>query len=121
VSRFTIAVADIRFQLDEHIDPAVAMQLRLRGIDVLTADEAGLRHAPDTRYFQHSRETTRVIVTYDRHFAGMHHQGFEHSGIVFFPKVAGVSERSSKRLHWCMEFSGRKRWSVTSNSSKGRC
>jgi hypothetical protein len=86
VSRFTIAVADIRFQLDEHIDPAVAMQLRLRGIDVLTADEAGLRHAPDTRYFQHSRETTRVIVTYDRHFAGMHHQGVEHSGIVFFPK-----------------------------------
>lgn len=79
-------MSDIRFPLDEHIDAAVAIQLRQRGVDVLTADEAGLRHAPDTEYLQQSRETGRVIVTYDRHFVGMHHHQVEHSGIVFFPR-----------------------------------
>ncbi|HEX5164627.1 MAG TPA: DUF5615 family PIN-like protein [Thermomicrobiales bacterium] len=79
-------MADIRFQLDEHIEAAVAIQLLQRGVDVLTADDAGLRRAPDTAHFSHSRKTGRVIVTYDHHFAGMHQRGVEHAGIVYFPK-----------------------------------
>jgi len=37
----------IRFLLDEHVHPAVASGLQLRGIDVLEAIEADLLGEPD--------------------------------------------------------------------------
>jgi hypothetical protein len=37
-------VADrIRFHLDEHVDPAIAIALRRAGIDVTTTFQAGIR------------------------------------------------------------------------------
>ncbi|MFH1920766.1 MAG: hypothetical protein ABIP48_12860 [Planctomycetota bacterium] len=33
---------EIRYHLDEHVDPAVAEGLRQRGVDVTTTVEAGL-------------------------------------------------------------------------------
>ena len=34
----------LRYYFDEHIDPAIAAGLRLRGIDVLTTEEAKRAH-----------------------------------------------------------------------------
>jgi predicted nuclease of predicted toxin-antitoxin system len=78
-------VSDISYQLDEHIPSAVAEQLRRRGIDILTADDAGLRGAADSAYFASSLESGRVLVSYDRHFARLHNLQTAHSGIVYFP------------------------------------
>ena len=78
-------MSDITYQLDEHIPTAVAEQLRRRGIDILTADDAGLGGSDDTAYFRYSLETGRVLVSYDRHFARLHSLEAAHSGIVYFP------------------------------------
>ena len=40
-------MAEIRYHLDEHMDNAVAVGLRRRGIDVTTTVEAGLMRASD--------------------------------------------------------------------------
>jgi hypothetical protein len=37
----------IKFHLDENCDPRIAAGLRLHGIDVSTAADAGLLHASD--------------------------------------------------------------------------
>ena len=51
----------IRFQLDEHVPQAVAQALRRRGIDVLTAAEAGLLSVPDAELLARSYATGRVV------------------------------------------------------------
>jgi predicted nuclease of predicted toxin-antitoxin system len=83
---YSSAVSDIRFQLDEHMQSAIAVQLRRRGIDILTADEALLRGAADTAYFAYSLETGRVLVSFDRHFAQLHNRQIGHAGVVYFPR-----------------------------------
>lgn len=76
-------MAEVRFQLDEHIANAVAEQLRRRGVDALTAAKAGLRGQPDREYLNRSLATGRVTVTQDHHFLILHRQCVPHAGIVF--------------------------------------
>ncbi len=78
----------IRFVLDEHVRPAVATGLRLRGIDVVTAGEAGLLGEPDERYIEYGRSEGRVIVTHDDDFLSLHAAGFEHAGIAYVHQQA---------------------------------
>ena len=51
----------IRFQLDEHIPHAVAEGRRRRGIDVLTANEAGLLGSPDVEHL--ARSYDELVIT----------------------------------------------------------
>jgi hypothetical protein len=73
----------IRFHLDEHVSPAVATGLRRRGIDVTTAQEAGLGGADDSEHLAFALRERRVIVTHDRHFPQRHAQGERHAGIAY--------------------------------------
>jgi predicted nuclease of predicted toxin-antitoxin system len=73
----------IRFLLDEHVGHAVATGLRLRGIDVATAAEAGLLGEPDERYVSLALTEGRVIVTHDDDFLTLHAAGVEHAGIAY--------------------------------------
>lgn len=73
----------IRFLFDEHIHPGVAGALRRRGVDVLTAREAGLLQAPDIRYFQLARETGRVLFTQDHGILRQLSGDFQHPGVVY--------------------------------------
>ena len=82
----------IRFQLDEHVPHAVARALRRRGIDVLTASDAGLRGAPDSEYFIRSHAEGWVIVTQDADFLRLHFQQQPHAGIVYY--------QQSTTQHW---------------------
>jgi predicted nuclease of predicted toxin-antitoxin system len=68
--------------LDEHIPNAVAQALRARGIDALTASEAGLLSAPDTDYLIQSQASRRVVVTHDPDFFHLHRRQ-SHAGIAF--------------------------------------
>ncbi len=55
-------MSDVRYYTDEHIARAVAAGLRLRGIDVLTAPEAGMLGASDEEHLALALTEGRVIV-----------------------------------------------------------
>ena len=46
----------IRFHLDEHMDPDIALALRRHGIDVTTTVDAGLRTADDPHQLNYVRD-----------------------------------------------------------------
>jgi predicted nuclease of predicted toxin-antitoxin system len=76
-------VTEVRFQLDAHVPDAVAEALRRRGVDVQTANEAGLRTAPDSAYVARAIAEGRVIVTHDSDFLRIHHSQQAHAGIAY--------------------------------------
>jgi predicted nuclease of predicted toxin-antitoxin system len=83
-------LGNLRFQLDEHMDHAIARGLRRRGIDVITTSEAGLLGSSDTTQLAHAHSTGRIMVTQDRDYIDLHYASVPHSGIVF----CGQSTRS---------------------------
>jgi predicted nuclease of predicted toxin-antitoxin system len=76
-------VARIRFQLDAHVPNAVAEALQRRGIDAQTANEAGLRTAPDEAYVARAIAEGRVMVTHDADFLRIHYSQQPHAGIAY--------------------------------------
>jgi predicted nuclease of predicted toxin-antitoxin system len=59
-------MAEIRYHLDEHMDAAVAVGLRRRGIDASTTVEVGMMRATDAEQLAFARSQQRVFVTRDR-------------------------------------------------------
>jgi predicted nuclease of predicted toxin-antitoxin system len=78
-----VIVDRIRFHLDEHVSPAIARALRQRGIEVLTAREAGLLGASDPEHLARAHADGRMLVTQDDDFLSLHHEGRPHSGIAY--------------------------------------
>ncbi len=76
----------IRFHLDENIDPNVAKALRRRGIDVTTSQEMNLLGQPDEVQFDFVYRQEQVIVTHDTDFFRLAIGSSEHWGIVFSQK-----------------------------------
>ena len=76
-------MANIRFQLDEHVPTAVAEALRLRQIDIVTSAEAGLRGASDVEHLARAAAEGRLRVTQDRDFLRLHRQGQQPAGIAY--------------------------------------
>lgn len=58
----------IRFYMDTHVPKQVAVQLQLRGIEVVRCQELGLENASDTEHLQYATEQLRTVITYDRDF-----------------------------------------------------
>ena len=75
---------EIRYHLDEHVDPAVAAGLRRRGVDVTTTVEAGLAAASDADQLAFVLSQERVFVTRDADFLVLHSQDVAHAGIAFW-------------------------------------
>ena len=73
----------VRLYADEQIARAVVRGLRERGVDVLTAAEAGLLGASDEKHLALARNQGRVILTQDDDFLRLHAAGVEHAGIVY--------------------------------------
>ncbi len=57
--------------------------LRERGIDVTTAEDAGLQSAPDLDHLEYARRKARVIFSQDADFLALHKAGHPHAGIVY--------------------------------------
>ena len=78
----------LRYYFDEHVDPDIAEQLRKRGIDVLTTQEAGRANQkfddPDQLAYATSLE--RVIVTKDHRFEVLAYTQRPHPGIIRLQK-----------------------------------
>jgi hypothetical protein len=73
----------IKIYTDEHIDHAIIVGLRRRGIDVLTTPEAGLMSAPDEVHLARAISEGRVLLTRDSDFITMNNSGVPHSGIIY--------------------------------------
>ena len=73
----------VRFHLDQRVANAVAVALRLRGIDVSTTHEAGLQGAEDLAHITYALAEGRIIFTQDEDFLRHHHAGVRHAGIVY--------------------------------------
>jgi uncharacterized protein with PIN domain len=78
----------MRFHLDEHVDPAIAHGLRLRGIDVTTTEDANLLGAPDESHLEFARREGRIIFTNDSDFLRFASNDIEHSGIAYCARNA---------------------------------
>lgn len=57
--------AHIAFYMDEHVPTVVSLGLRLRGVDVLTAQDAGMRGASDEDHLALAVREERTIFTQD--------------------------------------------------------
>jgi hypothetical protein len=75
-------MAAIRFHLDEHVDHAVAVGLRRRGIDATTTVEKQLMRSNDGEQLEFARAEQRVFVTRDRRNLASVGPTFVHAGIV---------------------------------------
>jgi predicted nuclease of predicted toxin-antitoxin system len=73
----------IRFHLDESVASAVALGLRLRGIDVSTTVEERLISATDEQQLVFAAGQGRVLVTHDADFLRLHAGEHPHAGVVF--------------------------------------
>jgi len=82
----------IRFHLDEHVDPGIALALRRYGIGITTTNEAGLRTLDDSIQIEFMRQERRVIVTRDKDFLRFASRSSDHPGIVFLSYQLTVGE-----------------------------
>ena len=83
----------IRFHLDEHCDPAIALGLRRRGVDLTTTYEAGLLGADDLAHLAYCNTSCRVVFTQDEDFLSLHAAGVEHQDIAYCrQRTRGIGE-----------------------------
>lgn len=75
----------LAFHLDEHIDHAIAIALRSRGIDVTTTHDAGLMGVEDEAHLEYALREQRVIVTSDSDYLAFASHSIDHAGIAFVP------------------------------------
>jgi hypothetical protein len=68
---------------DEHIPYQVIEGLRRRGIDVITAQQIGLRSALDEVILDSARQQRRVVYTNDTDFLRLQATGVRHAGIFY--------------------------------------
>lgn len=77
----------LSFYLDEHIQTSLAQALRLRGVDVLTTQEAGNISLNDYEQLNYAQGKGRVLLSYNKKdFAKIHYEFMKnnkpHSGII---------------------------------------
>ena len=80
----------IKFYMDEHAQRAVTQGLRRRGVDVLTAQEAGMLHAIDEQHLALALAEGRVIFTQDADFLALHAAGRQYAGIAYAPQQTAI-------------------------------
>jgi Domain of unknown function (DUF5615) len=98
-------MTQIRLYLDEDIQRTdLVRALRSRGIDVLTADEAGMRNREDMDHLSYATNGSRVLHLFNiRHYADLHasllSQNGSHAGIILAQQQRyGVGEHMRRLL-----------------------
>jgi len=94
--------------LDEHIQAALAQGLRVRGVNVLTPQEAGNRSLDDQGQLRFAVVQGRTLLSYNkRHFAKLHYDwmkaGREHAGIILSDQLpVGIVLRRLMKLYFSL-------------------
>ena len=83
-----------RLYLDHNLHARLAPDLRQRGFDVISAQEAGMASASDEEQLAFATTEKRVVLTFDiadfATLAGVWHgAGRHHAGIVVSPEIRG--------------------------------
>ncbi len=73
----------IKFHLDEHVHPGIAIGLRSRGIDTTTTADGELSGADDAKHLAYAFTEQRVMVTHDTDFLRLDSIGASHAGIAY--------------------------------------
>lgn len=76
-------MSDIRFHLDESVDPDIASGLRRRGVDVTTSQEQRLLGSDDDLQLKFATAHDRVLVTHDEDFFLLARSVSDHAGIAY--------------------------------------
>jgi predicted nuclease of predicted toxin-antitoxin system len=79
----------LKFYFDTHIAKAIAVQLRIKGVDVLRCEEVGMAEASDESHLLYATEQERIMITQDDDFLLLDMQwrnrGEKHAGIMRVP------------------------------------
>lgn len=80
--------------MDVHVPRAITEQLRERGVDVLTATEAGTTELEDADLLEHARTLGRPIFTHDIRFKALaerwQQQSRPFAGLIFGHQLHGT-------------------------------
>jgi hypothetical protein len=82
--------SSLSLYIDENLNPELAIQLRLRGVDAVSVRDLGLLGDTDKNHLRRAIALGRVLVTTDTDSLTMASTGIEHAGIIF-----GVQEDHS--------------------------
>jgi hypothetical protein len=94
----------IRLYLDEDaMENALAIALRARRMDVLTAAECGMANRSDEEHLDYASRKGLVLYSYNmRHYSSIHSQwlgsGRQHSGIILSPQQRYSVGEQQRRL-----------------------
>ncbi len=95
-------MSELRFYLDENVNPMVSEQLRQHGIDAVTARDLGVLGDADISHLHRAASLGRVLCTHDQDFLSMAAAGYDHAGIVFaehYGATIGGWVRALRSLH----------------------
>lgn len=84
----------VAFYMDVHIPMAITRQLRLRGVDVVTAVEEGTNRLPDEQLLEHASGQGRVLFTHDIRFKALA-ENWQRGGRMFAGLIYGHAEGAS--------------------------
>jgi hypothetical protein len=100
--------------MDVHIPSAITVELRLRGVQVLTAQEDGAGQFQDPMLLDRAATQGRVLVTYDSDFlreaARRRDQSISFAGIIFIPQLDVTIGRAVVDLELCAKASEPEEW-----------
>jgi hypothetical protein len=81
----------VRLYMDVHIPAAITEGLRLRGVEVLTAQEDGRRRLPDDKLLDRATELGHVLFTQDddllREASERQRHGAAFAGIIYAHQI----------------------------------
>jgi len=84
----------VALYMDEHVHRAITTGLRLRGVDVLTAQDDGRRHVPDALLLDRATELERVLFSQDEDLLieanHRHRAGIPFAGVVYAHQPTGI-------------------------------
>lgn len=95
-------MSKLRFYLDENVPIAVAEQLSLLDIDVVSARSQDQLGDTDINHLQRATEMGRVLCTYDQDFLRIASQNVSHARIAFalqYGATIGGWVRALRGLH----------------------
>ena len=84
----------VALYMDVHVPMAITRQLRLRGVNVATANEEGANTLPDESLLQLAGAQGRVMVTHDIRFKA-HAESLQREGKPFAGLIYGHAEGAS--------------------------
>ena len=84
--------SDIQYYMDENVPLAITHGLRLRGVDVLTTQDAGMLGASDQDQLTLATTQGRVLFSQDADFLVLHQQGIAHAGLAYAPQWTPIGD-----------------------------